>query len=322
MKISSIAMSGVRGLPDRRFDFNNPTTGQPLDVVFLTGPMGSGKTRLLEALMAAKEDVMPYTFRPMAGDWVRHGEDTAKMTVEWRLNEDERASTGADQETIKSETILGKTVFGILEHDPALQMVLGSYEHDPSVGKLEYFHAQRQLMQSTAALGRTRDVDAERRLRLDKRPDKYAGLRQFLLELCVGLHDPGEDDPAPGEEGAARFARAFSELCKSKRFNGVSMMKDGRMRVRFVGAGQVDVDLDELSDGEKQAVIFAATFLSVGLSHSVIFIDRPELYIAEGDVAAFFSAITRLGKDNQIFAATSSPSLLATAAAHQVIRLG
>lgn len=321
MKITSITCSGLRGVPDRRFDFTNPATGQPLDAVLITGPMGSGKTRLLEAIMAAKEDVQPYAFRPSASAWLRPGEDVAKITVDWWLTEDERQNTGAAREKITSETILGTTVFGVLEHDPALQMILGQYDQHPSVGKLEYFHARRHLPPSSAALGRPRDVDAERRVRLDKRDDKYMGLRQFLVELCVGLHETA-DEPDADQAGAARFTKAFSELCKGKVFEGISMARDGRIRVRFRGAGGEEFDLDELSDGEKQAAIFAGTFLHLGLNHSVVFIDRPELHVSEGDAPAFFSAIGRLGHDNQVFAATGSPGVLAAAAPYQVIRLG
>jgi predicted ATPase len=69
-------------------------------------------------------------------------------------------------------------------------------------------------------------------------------------------------------------------------------------------------------------VIFAATFIRSGLSHSLIFIDTPELYLGSDRVAPFVGALRSMGVDNQLIVATGSRELLETVDPQSVIRLG
>ncbi|MBK8941587.1 MAG: hypothetical protein IPM79_29285 [Polyangiaceae bacterium] len=61
MKLSRATFLGIRGLPDVTFDLTSPDTGRPHPVVVLTGPPESGKTRALEAILAAKDVLAPTT---------------------------------------------------------------------------------------------------------------------------------------------------------------------------------------------------------------------------------------------------------------------
>ena len=92
MKIARVTTSGVRGLPDRTFELADPATGRPLDVVFVTGPPGAGKTSFLDAIAAAKEDVAPYGPRRSPAPYVRRGAVAAKIRIDWWLTDDERAA--------------------------------------------------------------------------------------------------------------------------------------------------------------------------------------------------------------------------------------
>lgn len=76
-----------------------------------------------------------------------------------------------------------------------------------------------------------------------------------------------------------------------------------------------------MSDSELQGFLFAGAFTWLGLNRSLVLIDTPELFIHPDDHARFFQAICDLGKDNQIIAATSSPAILASVSADQILDL-
>lgn len=82
------------------------------------------------------------------------------------------------------------------------------------------------------------------------------------------------------------------------------------------------LSLGELSTSEQQGFLFAATFRRLGLSHSIVLIDQPELYLHPDEQLRFIRALGGLGVDNQILFATSSVDIMRLASAHEVIKLG
>lgn len=306
MKIKRIITNGFRGLPDRTFDFTSPRTGAPADLVLVTGPSGSGKTSLLEAILAAKEDVAPYGLKRAASAFIRPGETAAKVRVDWVLAQDERARVGATGADLSSESIFAPNLFASIDHDPSLVALLGEYDVDPALSKVEYFHASRRIPRGGAPSMATIGVpDAERLARLTRDDAKYALVPQYVAEASLGLHDKG------GKRGAERLAEAFGKLCRTRQLAGVEQV--GRTLVpRFADARGTAVGPDELSDSAKQALLFAVTFLRSGIEGSLVLIDTPELHIPEPEVGAFVAALAGLGLGNQLVIATGSPGLVAS----------
>jgi hypothetical protein len=64
-----------------------------------------------------------------------------------------------------------------------------------------------------------------------------------------------------------------------------------------------------LPHAEQQAVLVAATFEMLGLDHSIVLVDGPELHQSAAGVAAFARGILDLGADNQVIFATGSANL-------------
>ena len=89
MKLLRATFLSIRGLPDMTCDFSRGQNDVARDVVVVTGPASSGKTRLLEALIAAKEVIAPYG-APLASEpWIRPGDDAAKIELTFQLDDDE-----------------------------------------------------------------------------------------------------------------------------------------------------------------------------------------------------------------------------------------
>jgi predicted ATPase len=321
MKIRRLQTHDVAALRDATHDLAHPQTGEALDVVVVTGPPASGKTTLLETIIAAKESAAPYggSSPPVR---VARGTTSAKIEAEWMLSPAEARRIGETRRSIKSEVLAGALTLPTLPRDAGLGVILGGYAHDPEIGKVEYFHAGRALLPGGTTLGSFAGSESnERRNRFSKATDKYRALRQVLLEHAVAerLDDRSRDAATP--RFTERFAAAFASLCSTRTFAGVDRTADG-FRVRFADALGDIVDVDDLSDSERQAVIFAATFIHLELHHSIVLVDSPELFLPPSAVVGFATALTAMGRDNQLIFATSSPELVAAVEPYQVVRLG
>jgi energy-coupling factor transporter ATP-binding protein EcfA2 len=300
MKIKRLTTNGFRGLPDRTFDFTVPRTGVTADLVLVTGPSGSGKTSLLEAIIAAKEDVGAYGLKLSPASFVRAGDAAAKVQIDWLLSPEESARVGMTGAEISSESIFAPNLFSSIDHEPSLSALLSEYDVDPSISKVEYFHASRRIPRvNVPGIATIGIAEGERLVRLTRDDAKYANVAQYVAEASLGLHDVGQ------KSGAERLAEAFASLCRSRQIAGVE--KAGRTLVpRFADARGGVVGPGELSDSERQALLFAVTFLRSGIEGSLVLIDTPELHIPESEVGAFVSSLMRLCPKNQLVVATGS----------------
>src|SRR5688572_26376207 len=106
MKISNATFLGVRGLPDVTVRFAEGTAETADAITVLTGPPASGKTRMIEALIAAKEVVAPYGQPVMGNAWIRPGERGAKIELGFQLDEEEQKIGGASADS-HAEALFG-----------------------------------------------------------------------------------------------------------------------------------------------------------------------------------------------------------------------
>lgn len=283
MKILELQTFGILGVLDGRYSFA-AGPDQPHDRVVITGPPGSGKTRLLELIVGCREVLAPSDERIDHDSFIRRGNHTAKTIVTFWLQDDERRTIGAERPVVETEVIFGSDD-GI--PDPGIVFLLEAYGHDDKTPKLEYFSERRYLDVGGGemSLEESRQV----RFRSSDSPRKFAFVPSFLSRLPL--------KPAQ----AVRFATSLERLSRACRYDLEGHVLTSRNRpIR---------SLAELSASEADAVSFAATASLVGLSRSVVLVDTPELHGL--DPARVVDGLTSLGSDNQIFLATSSPEIVA-----------
>jgi len=304
VKLRRVTFRGIRGLADGAHDLTDPRSGEPHSLVLVTGPSASGKTRFLEAVIAAKEWIAPYGGRPSPAPWLRPEGTAAKVSLTWQLTPDEQAYGALGESSADTESIF-TTVGATLPEDDGVVAVLKRYEHGHTSGKIEYFPAMRPI--PTNGLGTGLSPFEQRPLRASGDPRKFAGVVRIVHELSAG--GPTAD----------YFAAILSRLSPTCRFEPASSV-DAFPRC-FQGQWGPR-SLRELSSSETDAVVLAATSVLLGLSHSVVFIDSPELFADPGFVPTLAEGLLSLGQDVQIIAATRSPELLRTARPGQVVTLG
>lgn len=328
MKLLRLVLQNVRGVPDGAYSFAHPASGEPLDLVLVTGPGASGKSSLLDAIAAVKESVGPYGSPVSAAALVRSGAVEGRIEATWKLTADERRRAQLTEAVWTTSLPVGPRA-PAPSPEPKLAALFAQCFHAPTHGKFELFPSNRQL-----GRGAPRGVvpplseKAEARYRLGRDPEKYACLRPWLIELGVADSLAAVDRATAGgvllrrdvPDSLAPVKRAVAELTPHLRLIGVEV-REGRRDVLFRRASGEEVKLEDLSDSEQQAVLFAAVFHRIGLSRSVVLIDTPELFFHPEEHARVLHGIARLGEDNQIIAATASAELLGGAAPHQVIQL-
>lgn len=326
MKLLRLVLDNFRGAPNGAYSFTHPSTGAPVDTVLITGPASSGKTSLLEAIAALKESVGAWGSPPSATRLVRRGAARGAIEGTWLLTASEVERAGAKQATIVTRFELGADATPP-DLDIGLRDLFKAYDHDPMHGKFEYFPSNRALAARAGA--ERRDLAGEAHQRLGSSPTKYASTKRALLDLAL------RDGVKTLEESASRgllfrsdqrdslvqYKRDLAGMLPHLRLLGVEM-EGGAPELCFERDDGVRLILDDLSDSEKQAVLFVATFRRIGLSRSIVLVDQPELCLHADAQLGFVRAIEGLGVDNQIFLATGSLEITRTAAAHQLIRLG
>ena len=298
MKIQRATFHGVSGVPDLTLDLTDGRSGAPHSIVVVSGPGASGKTRTIEALIAAKEAIRPYGPMTTGAAWIRSG-SAAKIRVSFFLDQAEREFAGTTSSTMDAEIVLHHDRVHA-ETDDGLRAVLGRYSHNSAHGKVDYFPAERRvpLFPPFGGLG-----SGEQRVgRLGKDARKYGFVLPFLGTLA---HDEAKRE---------RFAAAVAALSPTCRF--IPDLSGQAIPRCFSSRGGDPVTIAQLSHAETDAVLFAATAATIGLDHSLVFIDRPDLHVE--DLEAHVEALAGLGQDNQLFLTGGARLAAAARNAHVV----
>ncbi len=297
MKIQRAEFIGIAGVPDLTIELPTSGAGEPHDRVVVTGPSGSGKTRLLEAMIAAKEAIRPYGPLTPGAPWIRSGQ-AAKVRLSFWLDEAEQEFAAAAQ-VLQAEVIFQPMRIEA-EADDGLRAVLGRYAHSAANGKVDYFPAERRIptFPPFAGLG----AGEQRLARLTKDARKYSFVLPFLQTLA---HD------APRRQ---RFEAALASLSPSCRY--LADPTNQAIPQCFSSRSGEPTTVGQLSHAETDAVVFAATAALIGLDHSLVFLDRPDLHADEPET--LLNALGVLGQGNQLWMACSPRTAAAAQGVHIV----
>jgi hypothetical protein len=302
MKLAQATFLGLRGLRDEKLDFLDKNSRMPASFVLVTGPSASGKTRALEAILMAKEAIAPYAAGATVEGWHRDGVHAAKVVLTWWLNAEEQASSGSPEAFVTTEAILREDGITV-DADEGVLSVLERYRHDDAFGKVEYFPESRRLLAYGPSHG-TSELE-QSGLRTERDVRKYGFVPRFLQELA---RQPARQ-------------RAFSELV-TRLAPALRYAPGEYPEVCFRSREAEPVGYEALSSSEADAVIFAATTVMLGLSHSIVLIDRPDLHLGFDRLGAYLNALTTIGTDNQIIAASPNAAIASAVAGARVISLG
>ncbi len=285
MKLYAVKTVDVLGVPNGSYSFAKSEEAAH-DVVFLTGASGAGKTRFLEMIVAARELLTTGEREPHGLGFIRPGNRSAKVVLSWELDAEERATIGSKGPIASTEVIFQEDEED--DTDSRMRFLIERYAHDDETPKFEYFSERRRL--DVGGGGASLDEAEQLYLRTDSSPRKFSWVPAFLEEL--------PDRP----ESASRFADLVGRLSGTAAYD--------LERHVLTSKGRVLSALEQLTASEADAVMFASTATLVGLSRSIVLIDRPELHGLEP--ARAMDGLSALGSKNQLILATGSPAFVAS----------
>ncbi|HZO15177.1 MAG TPA: hypothetical protein VFB62_18005 [Polyangiaceae bacterium] len=283
MKIASIVTQGLERLGDKRLDCS-ASDGQPADIVVVHGARASGKTAVLEVVLAAREQGIVGSPEAPWRPRVAPGNAAAKVQIEWALSDAELRDYPGEQRR-SLEAIFDAEPNFPPDNDASLCELL-SDEREPS-GRIEYFHAGRSLPRTLSA--------GPRRARCSTDNAKYSGLRAFLRALVV-------EEPAK----KALLDDAFEALGVNVRLTRVS--SDGEPL--FSDGGRLR-STRELSSSEQALLLVLATALEQRLDSAPILLDVPDLFLDVNAGRQLCERLRVLAPRCQLLVATSSSELAA-----------
>lgn len=323
MRLLSLGSEGLL-IPDGAYALH--AGGRPHDTILVTGPAASGKTAFLRVVAAAKEAVAPYGPPPDLSNLLAAGRESGQLRATWLVSDEEaRKTKGKPGE--RSAVIEIAVGASHVAQDPEIRDALVPFAE--ATTRFELFPHHRRLgieawRFSCPPLSKAL-VDGAR---LASDPEKYTVLRRVLHDLVLAqagavarvLDARGVALRRDQPDRLAAYKQAVASMLPDLRLIAVDA-REGTATPRFLRRDGREVELSGLSASEEQAVLFAFAFTWLSLSNAVVLVDSPELYQHPSEQAAFFHRLLRLGTNNQVIAATTSPEILTRVPGVHVIDL-
>jgi predicted ATPase len=322
MRITSLTISGVGGLADGTIAL--PETS----VTAVAGANGTGKSKFLACILSPWSGQVP---NPRKGG-------TAEVRVEIRLTLEERqALDGYSQvagwgavdipETVRI-TVRRNNLTGTTRAAEPYSPVLDNFWHaseflrrNPSLDIL-YLPAERRLLapnQTGIDLNQLNDETSWQKTTESRNSASNYGrlddqeFEQFAKALCVAHSLPDEtDEPRSDVEQRVQwpaFESAVNALIEPKKLLPLSRSFPDSLRIR-TATGDTHA-VQDLSSGERQALIIMSRVLRAGGKSPLVLIDEPDAYLHPSLSRRLIANLELgVGSSGQLVVATHSPAIL------------
>lgn len=307
MKLIRAELEGIRDLPRIRLDV---AAGR---IVCVTGGPGTGKTSVLEAILAARDACLPAPVRHDASAWVRSASARAFVELEWALEPLERKIAPAESATFtaiwrpgdRSDDVPARMRDRVAA-SPILYLDAHRLSAPPSPFAAERAPTRpRELTEWAPSAEKFGWVEGWLLARTERRAEELAA-RVDASGVALGRRDE------------SLFARALERLCVSVR-PGPPVHREGKRLAGFLRRDQRHLALAELATHERMAVLVAAAMDTS--SGALVLVDTPELGLHPSEHATFLASLASLASSG-VIAATTSAAILRAAPGGTVVSIG
>ncbi len=301
------------------------------DFMVLCGGNGCGKSALLEALMTAKEHAGAYgnfQFDPRAVT-ANADKSTLSMLLQFSHNEREFVKKTSGAECPETDEIVIEIFSGgrarATKRSPAAGSLLSQYSRARgSPGFFEYVNAERRHQKSILSTWDSRFLsDDHTKSTLAVGFEKFqhtkrylAGLKmRYLQEIETARKTGGPFPSDPLEEIRGFFDMFFAPM----RFKDVVIHETPFQFNISTPLG--DVDIDDLSSGEKEILNIFVRFHQLRPEGAVILFDEADAHLHPDLERRFLRILRDLGRGNQIILTTHSPEMMIEAGTESLYTL-
>lgn len=334
MRIVAVETTNIGGLRDARL------TLPPAPIAALAGANGTGKSKLLACLLSPWTRSLPSQSQG----------ELSTVAVELSITEKEAAGLSDLSSLVGWGTVSVPTNFQIITTFQPLtgigitsepeQTVLTNFTQMaefmrswPSLDVI-YLPAERRLLPGQSAaidlnqlsetIAHQMTINARGAVQNHGRLDD-AEFEQFARALSVASQLQDDPEEAGSTEAISRvdwdsFASTVNELIAPKNLLPLTRRHPENLRIRTANGKEHAVQ--DLSSGERQALIIISRILRAGTGHNVFLIDEPDAYLHPHLSRRLALALeSSVGTDGQLVLATHSPAVLDTLSPSSIIRL-
>lgn len=293
------------------------------EFMVICGGNGCGKTALLEALMTAKEHAGAYGHFPFDPRAVSADAPKATITIGLEFEDEERQFVKDKYNTEcpgKDEVIIeinkGGTVRAA-KRSIAMHRILSHYSRAlGSPGFFDYINADRQMKKSEL---KTWDAsylsDDYAKQTLAGSEGKFMFTKQYLASLKMGdLQELDRSNRAgtPIFRDSLREIREFfNSFFAPMEFRDVMIDKSPFEFVISTPSGNIDID--DLSSGEKEILNIFIRFHQLKPKGAVILFDEADAHLHPDLERRYLEVLRKLAKGNQMLLTTHSPEMMIAA---------
>lgn len=337
MKIKRIHIQNYRNLSNFKME-------KIPDLIVLTGINGCGKSSVLEAIGNFKSIIAPYIeyiprpdemtqqekqqraqliaqFKQNLGNKMRNivkkGEDMATIEIEFEFFENEKEKLNLlipdligklnGKSRLKGKVVIKKNGDVNIEMvDPHLKEILVILNPEEEMGHMEYFPPHRMMSPQIVQNVQINKNDQQRKWEKIFQPEtKFSQIKMTIAEMAI--LDSGFNKSVY----ISGLKNIFQDFFIDKEFKGVIYNNKTGIWDFPVKTINDIVDIDDLSDGEKEIIMTYANIHKNKFNNSIILIDEPELHLnasLERKIIDHLKGIVEL--NNQIWIATHSPEVI------------
>ena len=358
MKVKEITVSNYKKFIEPKTISFCDSEGNVNDMNLLLGENGSGKSSILQAIVAAIAPLTRPGFKAQDLDWngfeyrlLQTGKKPVKISVKVTFSDAEIESTQKyfDDLKIIGDMNINHTIrFENRPSDDKEVLVSFDYVNGKPVTNTESNHSQffghrfaRQLVSITSDSSRLFDNVGniywytEGRNSYSINSPFYAnddslleGIRSTLAN-AYSFHLSLERQQRELKEGEFDFYKDLETLYKkvfpSRSFVGATprfdIFEHSKAPDFFLSDGQNQYELSEMSAGERAIFPILMDFAKFNINHSIIIIDEVELHLHSPLQQGLIWALPSLGVDNQFILTSHSDNVVVMFHDDEIIRL-
>ena len=312
MRIKSFCVKNFRNL--RLAECSDPP-----DFVVICGGNGCGKSALLEALITAKETAGAYgnfSFDPRA---VSADADMAEISVKLTFSNREQQFIKDKFKEELSETdelVVKIHKDGRKESEKitrAARLLLSYYSKiDDALGFFDYFGAYRQRRKSHLSTWNANFLSDDRTKGTLAGEEKFNLTKEYLSSLKMRdlqeLEKSLESGKPSPKDSLKEIREFFNSFFTPMEFKDVLIHKSPFDFVISTPVG--DIDIDDLSSGEKEIMNIFIRFHQLNPKGAVILFDEADAHLHPDLERRYLAVLRKLGQGNQLFITTHSPEMM------------
>lgn len=293
------------------------------DFMVIGGGNGCGKSAMLEALMTGKEHAGAYGNFNFDSRAVSADAEKATITMNLEFSDVEQAFVQKQFTTQCPETdeiIIEITRGGrarAVKRSTSVNRLLGYYGRAiGSPGFFDYINSERQTRKYDLQTWDASDVSDERaKQTLARGQQKFELTKQYLASLKMRDLQEIQTSMSSGhlkyEDSLKEIKEFFNLFFAPMKFRDVYIDRSPFGFVIETPLGEIDID--DLSSGEKEILNIYIRFHQLKPNGAVILFDEADMHLHPDLERRYLEVLRKLGKGNQFLLTTHSPEMMIAA---------